>query len=436
MNRRTSLRPVFHRSVLSAASGLLLCLPGLTVAQLPVPPDALQSPAPTAAATSHAAAAARSPERLAALLAEYDRAPQPSLIPAINAAAGQFDALHSRLFWHTSLTEAKAAAQAQSKPIVYLRLLGNLTDEYSCANSRFFRTVLYTNPAVAAHLRENCILVWESERPVPVATIDFGDGRTLKRTLTGNSVHYLLSPTGQVIDVLPGLFDPVRFLSVLQSAAPLAVAAPVRPTLLQAYFRSAESDLLASWEADSGTALLQPQPAPSAANSKTPNALQAAPLAMSKARGEVAILRAMTPELTAAFQNAVSSADDKHWQAIAARHAADATLDPASIALIARQNPSRAADPLTFKALITEFQNLLALDTARNNYILRRQVLSWLRQSPQPPTLEQLNTRIYAELFLTPRSDPWLGLLPDASYSALTHEGCQLPSTRPSSAGN
>jgi hypothetical protein len=430
MNRRHT----HLHSALSLASGLLLCLPGLTAAQPPLP--AGPSPSPAAAATSQAATATRSPERLATLLAQYDLAPQPLLIPAINAAAAQYDAVHSRLFWYTSLSEAKAAAQAQSKPIVYLRLLGNLTDEYSCANSRFFRTVLYTNPAVAAHLREKCILIWESERPVPIATIDFGDGRTLKRTLTGNSVHYILSPTGQVIDVLPGLFDHVRFLSVLQAAGPIAVAAPVRPTLPAAYLRSAESELLTSWEADSGTALLQSPPAKATANSKPPAALDAAPLAASKARGELAILRAMTPELTTAFQTAVSSADDKRWQSIAARHAAEATLDPASIALIARQNPSRAADPAAFKALITEFQNLLALDTARNNYILRRQVLSWLRQTPQPPTLEQLNTRIYAELFLTPRSDPWLGLLPESSYSALTQEGCHLPATSPNSADN
>ena len=178
------------------------------------------------------------------------------------------------------------------------------------------------------------------------------------------------------------------------------------------------------------------KPAQPTANAKPPAALDAAPLAASKARGELAILRAMTPELTAAFQTAVSSADDKRWQAIAARHAAEATLDPASIALIARQNPARAADPAAFKALISEFQNLLTLDTARNNYILRRQVLTWLRQSTPPPTLEQLNTRIYEELFLTPRSDPWLGLLPESSYSALTQEGCHLPATRPNSAGN
>ena len=52
-----------------------------------------------------------------------------------------------------------------------------------------------------------------------------------------------------------------------------------------------------------------------------------------------------------------------------------------------------------------------------------RQVLAWLRESPAPLALEDLNRRVYAELFLTPRSDPWLGLVPEATYTALTDDG-------------
>jgi hypothetical protein len=70
------------------------------------------------------------------------------------------------------------------KPILSLRLLGKLTDEFSCANSRFFRTVLYPNDEVSAVLRDRFVLHWRSVRPVPTVTIDFGDGRKLERTLT------------------------------------------------------------------------------------------------------------------------------------------------------------------------------------------------------------------------------------------------------------
>ena len=86
--------------------------------------------------------------------------------------------------------------------------MGKLTDEFSCANSRFFRTILYSNAAVSKTLREQFILVWCSERPVPVVTIDYGDGRSLKRTLTGNSIHYILDSNGAIIDALPGIFGP------------------------------------------------------------------------------------------------------------------------------------------------------------------------------------------------------------------------------------
>jgi hypothetical protein len=34
-----------------------------------------------------------------------------------------------------------------------------------------------------------------------------------------------------------------------------------------------------------------------------------------------------------------------------------------------------------------------------------------------------LNEKVYAELFLTPSSDPWLGLKPNNAYSALDGDG-------------
>jgi hypothetical protein len=128
----------------------------------------------------------------------------------------------SRLFWHTDLEAAKAAAKASGKPILSLRLLGNLDEEFSCANSRFFRTTLYANAEISAALRSNYVLHWKSVRPVPKVTIDFGDGRKLERTLTGNSIHYILTPDGEVVDALPGLYGPKAFLQKITDGAALA----------------------------------------------------------------------------------------------------------------------------------------------------------------------------------------------------------------------
>src|SRR6476661_4144014 len=94
--------------------------------------------------------------------------------------------LHS---WFTDFDAAMAHARHTSKPILSLRLLGNLTDELSCANSRFFRKLLYPDPAIHQMLREQFVLHWQSVRPVPKVTIDFGGGVRVERTLTGNSAH-------------------------------------------------------------------------------------------------------------------------------------------------------------------------------------------------------------------------------------------------------
>src|SRR6476469_8804137 len=54
---------------------------------------------------------------------------------ALDTVAMQKDAYASHLYWYTDLDEAKRAALKQNKPILTLRLLGNLNEEFSCANS-------------------------------------------------------------------------------------------------------------------------------------------------------------------------------------------------------------------------------------------------------------------------------------------------------------
>jgi hypothetical protein len=137
---------------------------------------------------------------------------------ALDAVAAQRNAYASGLYWYTDLSTAEAAAKAAGKPILSLRLLGNLSDEFSCANSRFFRTVLYANNEVSRHLRDHFILHWQSVRPVPIITIDFGDGRIIRRTITGNSIHYVLTADGQVVDGIPGLYGAKAFLRELDAA--------------------------------------------------------------------------------------------------------------------------------------------------------------------------------------------------------------------------
>ena len=126
----------------------------------------------------------------------------------VDQVAGQRDASVSRLYWYADFEQAKQAAAESGRPILSLRMLGKLTDEFSCANSRFFRTALYANKEISDYLRDNYVLHWESVRTVPRVTVDFGDGRKLERTITGTSDHYVLDAADRPNDSLPVIYGP------------------------------------------------------------------------------------------------------------------------------------------------------------------------------------------------------------------------------------
>jgi hypothetical protein len=129
----------------------------------------------------------------------------------------------AKLDWHTDLESAKREARKTARPILSLRLLGRLDEEYSCANSRYFRTLLYPNPRVREAM-SRYVLHWQSLRPVPKVTIDFGDGRTLVRTITGNSLHAVLRSDGTPVDAILGLLSADAFVNALSRALPIARA--------------------------------------------------------------------------------------------------------------------------------------------------------------------------------------------------------------------
>jgi len=417
------------------------------------------------------------PATLARMLAQYEADPTSISTSSIDAVAGQYGAVWSRLFWHTNLEDAKITARSEGKPILYLRMMGKLTDEYSCANSRFFRTVLYTNAAVSKLLREKFVLVWESERPVPVITVDYGDGRVLKRTITGNSIHYVLNANGRIVDALPGLYDPVAFARIVSEAG--EVARSGTENQIRFYMSDAGAALNAAFAADMKTARFENNEiskfipgtttaANAMANTATkrsvegpllraalPPEVNAAPpartamgRAFSKGGVESPLVAATVPArplardamgssatksmvehplLNAAADADIADADGASiWGRLAAIHKDDARLDANSIALIRSQNAG--LDESKLAATIAGFETSLAIDTARNNYEFRPHVLQWLMQTSQLVTPRDLNERVYGELFLTPRSDPWLGLAPENTYTALTNEGCSLAS--------
>ena len=349
----------------------------------------------------------------------------------------------SGLYWYTDLEQAKAAARTSGKPILSLRMLGNLNEDFSCANSRFFRTTLYANSEISQALRDNYILHWKSVRPVPRVTIDFGDGRKLERTLTGNSIHYILTPDGEVVDALPGLYGPKAFLQKISDGASLARrAAAMSPSERQAALAAYHADRFRTLGEQFSTDLskvaaapAKEAPASKGANSQVLTAVAANNIAQPKGRVERPLVAAALP--TATYAVSASSPeeiqDEATWNVIAAVHAREAELDEASRELIRSENPMAAAagriamtkrvveDPML--RLVRTLQQTIALDTVRNEYQLHRRIHQWLADGSYRPEVDVLNERVYAELFLTPSSDPWLGLAPADVYTALPNGG-------------
>ena len=52
-------------------------------------------------------------------------------------------------------------------------------------------------------------------RPAPIINIDFGDGNIITRTLHGNVATLICNAAGQVVDILPGIYEPVTYLDRL-----------------------------------------------------------------------------------------------------------------------------------------------------------------------------------------------------------------------------
>ena len=363
------------------------------------------------------------------------------LAAALDAVSQQKDSFTSHLYWYTDIEEAKRAARAAGKPILSLRLLGRLSDEFSCANSRFFRTALYSNTSVSKYLREHFILHWKSVRPAPVVTVDYGDGRKLVRTITGNSIHYVLDEEGWTVDALPGLYGPQAFMRELGRAEAGALASArmggeERAQFLSGYYNRQALRLIDGLRGDvARTGVVLPEGAitrsgdvaVAKAAERAPLALVAAPLAVTKMAVEVRTVGSIT-YTPGKFERAT---DEAEWTKLAELHLAEARMDAASVGVVARHNPyvessTKGQSALTAEQLarvVANFERRMALDTVRNEYLLRPSLLRWLTEGAGKLDVDKLNERVYAELFLTPDTDPWLGLLTPDTYTGLTNDG-------------
>ena len=377
--------------------------------------------------------------------AELDQpSPPQELREALDRICAQRDCIASRLYWYTDFEQAKDAARSEGKPILSLRLLGNLDEELSCLNSRFFRTALYANDAISDKLRNDFVLHWQSVRPVPVVRIDMGDGRELERTLTGNSIHYVLDAQGRPIDAIPGLYGPQAFLSAVNRAGALnegaeellaTVAgqpegqfASLLSEPLVSYHRTRLDEIQSEWAFD----LASFEIADSVTEQTLP-ALAADSRALTKSLVERPLLAQVLGSMEALEQR--STEQGSFWGELSEKYGDESRLDGNSCQLIAlkltgTRLPDDPEDVARVEQTIEEFETRMALDTARNERLLHRKIHEWFVKG-EIADVDSLNARVYDELFLTPDSDPWLGLRPEGVYTALDGDGIIVAERRP-----
>src|SRR5204862_5680066 len=117
----------------------------------------------------------------------------------------------------------------------------------------------------------------------------------------------------------------------------------------------------------------------------------------------------------------------------------------ASMAVMRREFPAAAAGHLAVSKsfqedpvlrIVRAFESSIALDTVRNEYLLHRRVHEQFAEAAHlTADIDSLNEWVYAELFLTPSSDPWLGLAPQDVYTALEKDGRIEPNSAADTTG-
>ena len=350
---------------------------------------------------------------------------------ALNRVGGQYDNYASGLYWYTDLEKAKAAARASGRPILSLRLLGRLDEDLSCANSRFFRTTLFPSIEINQLLKQRFILHWQSVRPAPRVTITFGDGRKLERTITGNSIHYILDADGRVVDALPGLYSAPVFAAELRQAADVTQQAGNHENHdYTEHMKSTQERLLHEWAADL-SALHVAFPATKSMTEADLERLmddnrwqQVAQLQVN--HGFDAGVRELMARKLPSVESRLLQAEQTRVSQVSSWGYVPLSTEPAfpDATLAATRATSKSAVEIPMLRAFTTFNKSVSLDTVKNNYMLRAKILAFLAASSTKRwSLDRINDWVYAQVFLTPRQDPWLGLASQNVFTAIDGNG-------------
>ena len=115
------------------------------------------------------------------------------------------------------------------------------------------------------------------------------------------------------------------------------------------------------------------------------------------------------------------------WEQLVDRRAAEVVLSPASLALVARQqwrSGDTTEDAAEQALALAGLRRSLALDGLYNEFALHAEVHRWFAEGDAAGLdAANLSLGVYRDLFLTPHTDPWLGLAAPSVYTGLVAGG-------------
>lgn len=223
--------------------------------------------------------------------------------------------------------------------------------------------MLFSNPEIADFINKNFEPAWQSLRPVPIVRIDFGGDHIVTRTLHGNIATYVCLPDGQVLDILPGLYEPGTYLRQLDQMLLLK-------TLVEQSTRHPNA-MLEAYHKRQAHALAQ---------NEAPETLQRVSLGQSISGREIGVKVVLSPRSRLTSR---------------ARRAAGKTMLP----------PGTQTD----RSEIDANAKLLAEDTRINETIRRRLIHEYLVDHADS-TPGDMTKWLYREVLRADLDDPYLGL--------------------------
>jgi hypothetical protein len=234
--------------------------------------------------------------------------------------------------------------------------------------------VLLSDNKLKPLLTDRVVPAWETVRPTAKVLIDFGNGKKLERTLKGNTILYLCTPEGKVIDAFPGIYTPEDFLKSVQPA-----------------LNAVESGKFdgPSWHVAQIESKIQ---------------AEGARMMMSKSFVESPLLDALGVKATDAWnKKPIAMNAPRAYQQLVTR-LEDLSEEPTSTRGVKRRAPKAIAEnPEALAKWVIDMDS-------KTNVEFLRPAIHLLLSDLSDPTPSDLRDRIFKELLLVNIDDPYLGL--------------------------